>query len=421
MKNLREGLILTIRISCVALTIEPVRISLWVTMHTNFLFYAVLLCHIIICISIRSKAIIFIGPFKTGSSTVAQHLYDNKEILRRKNVFVPETKCDDKKFGGGIVQHCLNSSSSAELIMSHCVITCEEFYAFLSVHRDQNHTIIFGHEGFSAHMNEQSLKSIFKMLEGYDIWIISFYRPLTARMFSYHEQTHSKDKNFQFVYFDKWYENFKLHNGAYLDTMFVTSIVSGLVSKKYSSGKYNRNDRLYLVDFNNAIKNHMEPHQVIHCDILQLCDSNIAKSKPASLKANGHKDRFGNHDQLFYNFRLFVENQSCKLLKTIDDYTDEDEYWAAFDNQHIVIPYIRITNEEVKEDALQTHKVLYGLQALYPDEVTWLYANETLSLDSINNFKYEEVNRDSLQNDKSYIDVFRDMIKIGKKRKEIEC
>ena len=74
----------------------------------------------------------------------------------------------------------------------------------------------------------------------------------------------------------------------------------------------------------------------------------------------------------------------------------------------------------MKKDALQTHKVLYGLQALYPDEVTWLYTNETLSLDSINNFKYEEVNRDSFRNDKSYIDVFRDMIQIGEKRKEIE-
>ncbi len=398
------------------------------TMYTNFLFYAVLLCHIIICISTSSKAIIYIGPYKTGSSTVAKHLYDNKDNLRRKNVFVPETECDDKKFGSGIV-NCLSASSSRALITGqrndsrslHCTITCEEFNAFLSVHRDQNHTIIFGHEAFSSNMNERSLKLMFKVLEGYDIWIISFYRPLTARMFSYHEQTHHQDKNFQFVYFDKWYENFKLLKGAYLDTMFVTSIVSGLVSKKYTSGKYNRNDRLYLVDFNNAIKNHMEPHQVIHCDVLQLCDSNIANNRPASLKANGHKDRFGDHDQLFYNFRLFVENQSCKLLKTIDHYTDQDEYWAAFDNRRIVIPYIQTTNAEVKKDALQTHKVLYGLQALYPDEVTWLYANETMSLDSINSFMYEEVNRDSFRNDKSYIDVFRDMIQIGKKRKEIEC
>lgn len=221
------------------------------------LLLAASLFSIIICISARPKAIIFIGPYKTGSSTIAEHLRANRDNLRRKNVYVPESECDDRKAGSGI-KFCLGV-------------------------------------------------------------------PLTSR-----------------------------------------TLISSLVK-------------------------------------------------------NGHKERFGEHDQLLYHFRLYLEDQNCKTVEKIRYYSDQDEYWASFDKHKLVISNIQVTNEEVKKDALQTHKVLYGLEALYPDEVKWLYPNEALSLDAINNFKYEELSRESVRNDKNYRDAFHDMMAIGVRRKEIEC
>jgi hypothetical protein len=261
-------------------------------------------------------------------------------------------------------------------------------------------------------MNKPTLTAMLKVLEGYEVWFVSFYRPVTTRMFSYHGQSHFKDVDLNFVYFDKWYETFKPTHKSFFDANFVDNIVDTLVNLNDSN-----NNRLYLVDFNNAIKKRMEPHQVIHCDILQLCGPKHA-DKPAPLKSNGHKDRFGKYDQLFYNFRLFVERKKCKLLHSSAYYTLEEVYWRAFQG---AIPYIQTTNEQVKIDALQSHQSLYGLQALHPDNVKWLYANERLSLDSINGFTYQEVNRDSFINNEKYKNAFDDMLHTGTRRKDIEC
>ena len=162
------------------------------------------------------------------------------------------------------------------------------------------------------------------------------------------------------------------------------------------------------------------PHQVIHCDILQLCGPNNV-NKPASMVVNGQKHTISYDKQLFYNFRLFAERMNCKLVRRSEYYIDQDDYWKIFKDNHVDIPFIQTTHEELKNDALQTHKLLYGLPALYPDEVSWLYADESLSLDMINKFVYKEVDRERLRNDKSFIVIFQDMLRLGIKRQEIEC
>jgi len=395
------------------------------------LFLAVLCGNVIICASKKPKAIIYIGPYETGSSTIAEHLFANKDILRRKNVYIPQLECDDGKSRASI-KICLGVSSPSRAVIDdqrndsrsmQCTVDCDEFYNFVSEHKVKNHTIIFGHEELSGHMTEEDTKnSIFELLSGYDVSIVSFYKPLTTRLFTYHTQTHYQDEDVLLVYFDKWYEDVMLRKGGYLDKTFVTSIISGLVSMKYSTGNYDRHDRLYLVDFNGALKKHMEPHQVIHCDILQLCGAdNAANDKPGSLVQNRQKEKFDKHDQVFYNFRLYAENHKCKLLKTGRYYIDQDEYWTAFNDKKLSVPHVQRTNEEVKKDALQNHRLLYGLEALYPDEVKWLYPDQTMSLNTINSFKYEEIDREKVSKDNGYNAAFQVMMQLGVRRSEIKC
>lgn len=396
------------------------------------LFYFAVLCCVINVATAKPKAIIYIGPYKTGSSTIAEYFYRMKSLLQSQNIYLPESECTQKKkdssilsclgevlksIKGGALRSLTDIRNNSRSL--HCTITCVEFENFVSKHKNTNNTIVFGHEVYSSHMHQEVIKQIFAVLEGYDVWFVSVYRPLTSRMFSYQGQTHRKDTKFKLVYFDEYYDKVKHGQGQYLDTYFVTNIVTSLVNRKFLSGEYDTNNRLFLIDFFNALKNHMEPHQVMHCDVLQLCPN--ASLKPGSLNANGHRDRFGKYDQLFYNFRMYVEDQNCELLENSKHYIEEDEYWTAFNNKETIIPYRIATCEEAKRDAVETSNVLYGLQKLYPDEVTWLYANETLSLDSINNFRYQEVDRGICAHDKRYIGIFYDMLSIGVRRREITC
>jgi len=381
------------------------------------------------CVSLKSRAIIYIGPYKTGSTTVAEYLYDFTATFRSNNIYPIESKCDSIKSGSGSIKCISDNVKSSRTLISdqrndsrslHCTIACDEFHRYVSRHKNQNHTIIFGHEVYSSHMDGRFLKSMFEMLEGYDVWIVLSYRPLTSRMYSYQNTIHKNDKKLTLVYFDRWYEDFKWIKGRYFDTFFITNIVSSIVTQKYSYGEYKKDHRLYLIDFNNALKNHMEPHQVIHCDILQLCGpSNV--DKPRHIVKNEHTDKIEYRDQVFNIFNSFVKSQNCKLTEKARDYTHRDEYWTAFEENDVTVPYITVTNSEARNDALQTHKLFYGLQALYPDELTWLYPNETLSLYSINNFKYEEVNRHKFQVEKSLIAALHNMMAIASRRKEIEC
>jgi hypothetical protein len=343
----------------------------------------------------RPRAVVHIGPHKTASSTIQKYLTDNRvELAANHSIyFLGDCPKSDALF---VNQHLrrMNVPRPVPFLSPSCKMDVPDYLRELRFHasspisaagaeekQSRVSTVLLSAEALE-NLDAYGLQTLRSLLADYDVEIVFFFRETVSRLYSFFTQVAKgnawKPRRKVHMFFDEFYR--RINDSEY------RSAHSVLKDFANTFGFH----AIRVVDYNGALAQGVEPHQVMACDILHTCRTGTKGNSginepPKSIKVNIGVNMISR--QLFSIFYDTAIAQGCSTNKTFIALAAI--YYPRLAKMSQRVPVKRVyPNEELIRLSIENDAIVratYG-PLLYPIDTSHGPSH-------ISNFSYVEVNR----------------------------
>ena len=344
----------------------------------------------------NARAVVHIGPWKTGTTSLQYYVVQHKEAIRSKSYnWLGNCAKAHRVVVDRLREVPESVARERKSYLGKCLLTFNQIDNFIRTHRQKRENVLFSSEDFSL-MSSPEIESLRKFLQGYEITIIMVYRYWGIHLYSFFNQF---AKTFRgSVFFDDW---LALHHASTAlprpplmstssslqdpDT-FPASLPPSLYEDLLDRfGAVFGHANMRVVDYYGARVQHRQLEQIILCDVMASCDRRVhptATSNPHNPSADLTAV------QLVYVLQQYVRAHNCTFRVHHRRFLDKEDAGSLWEEPLPVVTRT-LPPELLQISRARDRSFRAKVAALRPDML--LYGDSTTNAQSTASFMYTEL------------------------------
>ena len=349
------------------------------------------------------KLLLYVGPHKTGSSTVELFLYQNRDLIANKYGYKwPHLFLHGGEKQVGFFGLALDDIEGHDRAINKMVQSID------LVLKNQNHLVLASEE-FDRFNTIQKVEKLHQMITKFNVTVIMTYREGLNTYISYYNQLLRSNPDMSYKH--KNNEIFQLFLSEYLD--FKSFVISGFTSFQHkfenlvsSYGKVFGLSNIHIIDYYGILKANKDLRYIVTCEISKImCNDDEFLQSTSSINPSSNVQDFEMIAAIMYYIKT---KKGClvnkaKYAKLIEEIRHTEWPSILFSNYNNTEPFMKKAITESKEfDQYFRNKYSANI----------LYSNREHNIEALEKVSIKTIDRDSMFNDTLWIKAMNDFINV---------